>query len=393
MNIAILYPWGDILKHSSGACLRVNLLTDYLKERCKEVRVFSIGNERDVHRENVHYSFYQQPHLVSQLSDKCYGLYYRVLDRMTSGKSRKEARGLWRYYEYYFDPVFVNRITGIVRWADVVFLKYPFWASRVAEKCRRYQKPLILTTYDVCSDAIVEVPFLRQWSMHAEIRAMRRANHVVCVSVEDQTVFKQYGIDAEVIPHPIDLNRCQPRSLSQVDLKHLTRLGVTQGNLCMFVGSLHTPNVEAVHTIRRVAALTPNSNFVIVGGCCAPELNGNFLAVGVIPPGDPAFQALYNAADLLLAPLRSGTGASLKVIEGMAFGKPVLGTSVGFRGYLVESGINCVICNDFAGYPEIITRLMNDLPRRREIGSNARRFAEAYGYRRVFQRYAELIGL
>jgi glycosyltransferase involved in cell wall biosynthesis len=102
-------------------------------------------------------------------------------------------------------------------------------------------------------------------------------------------------------------------------------------------------------------------------------------------------QALYQMAALIVSPLVSGTGTSVKIIEALGHGKPIIGTQVAFRGYPVESGVHCIVNDDLAEYPRLITELLPNLEKRQKLGNEARKFAEAYDYRKIYQQYAELI--
>ncbi len=94
---------------------------------------------------------------------------------------------------------------------------------------------------------------------------------------------------------------------------------------------------------------------------------------------------------MVLIPLPFGTGASVKTIEALAYGKPVLGTSAAFRGFPVTPGMNCEIEEDLEKYPDLIAGLLDDPDRCANLGSNARQFAKSYEYTKIYARYAELI--
>jgi glycosyltransferase involved in cell wall biosynthesis len=115
----------------------------------------------------------------------------------------------------------------------------------------------------------------------------------------------------------------------------------------------------------------------------------NFIAIGSVD--EELLRDLYVGADLVVAPLPFGTGVSVKVLEAMAYGKVVIGTSVAFRGYSVVPGVHCVVVDDLDSYPTEIVRLLNDRIRSQALSEAARAFAETFDYRSVFKRYRELI--
>jgi glycosyltransferase involved in cell wall biosynthesis len=162
------------------------------------------------------------------------------------------------------------------------------------------------------------------------------------------------------------------------------------------VGSGINPNLEAVTAIKKMAdaiSREPSAKdkltFVTAGTCCGPQQGDNFLSLGCV--SKEVLDGLYEIADIVIVPLKSGTGSSLKTLEAMAYGKPVLGTIIGFRGYPVETGMQCLIEDDLSRYPEIIIELLSDPERQRLLGEAAFEFASRYDYRTVYKRYAELL--
>jgi glycosyltransferase involved in cell wall biosynthesis len=189
-----------------------------------------------------------------------------------------------------------------------------------------------------------------------------------------------------VIPNPV--NFPDQQMLNNASIEDRIKMKI-KDNFCLFVGSQHTPNLEAVQQIRHLAKLTPSVQFIIVGSCCQSEENKNFFALGKVSQETLVY--LYQQASLILSPLLSGTGSSLKIVEAMAYGKVLLGTAIAFRGYPVTSGVNCLIEDDFFRYPTLIKQVLNELDTMTKIGDNAKQFAQNYDYRTLYQSYVKLI--
>jgi glycosyltransferase involved in cell wall biosynthesis len=96
-------------------------------------------------------------------------------------------------------------------------------------------------------------------------------------------------------------------------------------------------------------------------------------------------------SDVVLVPLQAGTGTSRKTLEALAFGKPILGTGMGFRGIPVSSGLNGIVADDLASWPELVRKLVADVELRRTLAVEARELAQVFDYRVVYERYAEII--
>jgi glycosyltransferase involved in cell wall biosynthesis len=71
----------------------------------------------------------------------------------------------------------------------------------------------------------------------------------------------------------------------------------------------------------------------------------------------------YNSIELAVAPLRYGTGTSVRVLEAMSFGCPIVSTSVGVRGLSSEELTGVSVADDpdaFAAY--VIETISSELP-------------------------------
>ncbi|MGK7930175.1 MAG: glycosyltransferase [Microcystaceae cyanobacterium] len=393
-NIAILYPWGDILERKSGASQRVGLLINYLQAQGYNLWLMTTGEKQDFYQDNIHYSYYQQQFSEANLVNKVYRDAYQVwqtsltLDKIDKQGIVPEADHWlpWIYHQFRFDDVFKKQIEAIADWATIIILEYPFWAAIVGEICQRKGVKLIITAHDVLSQQLPKDSQLRKIALAEEIQGLKQADQLVCVSTEDQAFFQQYGLDSLVIENPVKLPNQQ--MLKNTSIGDETQIKIKEP-FCLFVGSQHLPNLEAVQQIRHIAKLTPSVQFIIVGSCCQSEENKNFLALGKVSQESLVY--LYQQASLILSPLTSGTGSSLKIVEAMAYGKVVLGTVIAFRGYPVTSKVNCLVEDDFSCYPTLINQVLNEPNLMVKIGGNAKQFAKKYDYQTLYQSYVKLI--
>jgi len=120
----------------------------------------------------------------------------------------------------------------------------------------------------------------------------------------------------------------------------------------LFMGSGHPPNVEAADFLVRLADELSDCVIVIAGGVCG-HLAHRALPLNVELAGafdDVDKQRLLSAATLYLNPVVLGSGTSLKAVEALAAGIPMVSTSEGVRGLPLTSGAHCLIADrrDFA---------------------------------------------
>jgi glycosyltransferase involved in cell wall biosynthesis len=156
---------------------------------------------------------------------------------------------------------------------------------------------------------------------------------------------------------------------------------VVPGTLLFLGHFAHPPNRDAAIWLAReimpaVLERQPDARLRIVG-TAAPrevlELAGP--RVEVVPDA-PSIEPHLEQAAVVLAPVRTGGGMRMKVLQALASGKAVVTTPRGTEGYTgfgVEPPL--VVADDAAGLAEETASLLTDAPRRRELGERAREFA------------------
>jgi polysaccharide biosynthesis protein PslH len=164
-----------------------------------------------------------------------------------------------------------------------------------------------------------------------------------------------------------------------------------------FVGSMDwLPNVRAAHYLVReimplVWNLNPQIKCFIVGRKPGPEVQ----ALGsdrVIVTGEvPSVREYYERAALVVVPVPDGGGVKIKLVEAMALGKAVVSTSAGAAGLSVEHDRHLMIADRAQEFADAIVRLLDDEPKRRELGGCAREFVAANLSPRETERQAGLI--
>ncbi len=400
MKVAILYPWPTIRKRT-GASIRVQLLIDYLKERCEAVSVFSVANERDFRVGNVQYIFFNcfPTHPFKEHIQRA-GLHRAILERLSSqywgaklsqviGKAFCEIPWLNLFYQFRFNADFKAVIRSVVKRSDVVFLEYPFWAKIVGSICNAERIPWILTAHDIISRTYAGSRALSRLLSRTELDALRLSSSLCCVAEQDHRILADYGIEARCISNPIDISKCKVDSTASSQWDFRVRHELESRRICLFVGSGHIPNYEAVETMKKIATKVPECTFLIVGACASPGRTNNVVRLGEIDEEELALA--YGAANLVIIPLERGTGSSLKLLEAMAYGKPILTTTAGCRGYAFKSGVHGLVADRLDDYPEIVNAMLEDESRLREYSTEARRLSEKYDYRTVYDAYWDII--
>jgi sugar transferase (PEP-CTERM/EpsH1 system associated) len=170
-----------------------------------------------------------------------------------------------------------------------------------------------------------------------------------------------------------------------VDLERfpLQRGARTPGTIA-FTGNLgYFPNVDAVSWFARevlplVRAEIADATLTVVGARptrVVRALEGLGPHVRVVGP--VADLASYiGRARVAVAPIRAGSGQSLKVLEAMACGTPVVATSRAVEGLAVEDDRHLLVGDDAGSFARQVVRLLRDEDLARRLASEARRRVE-----------------
>jgi polysaccharide biosynthesis protein PslH len=158
-----------------------------------------------------------------------------------------------------------------------------------------------------------------------------------------------------------------------------------QPGLLLFFGTFtHGPNREAAlwlarEILPRIGAGDPGARLRIVG--TAPPAEVRALAgprVEVVADA-PSIRPHLEAASVVLAPVRSGGGMRMKVLQALAAGRPVVTTGLGAEGFTaLEPDPPLIVAEGAGGIAEAAAGLLADPDRARGLGRRAREFAERH---------------
>jgi glycosyltransferase involved in cell wall biosynthesis len=202
-----------------------------------------------------------------------------------------------------------------------------------------------------------------------ELATVRRFDRVVTVTDVDRD---QLGMSADspqacTIPIPV---------LPEYDVEPFADY---DPNLVAHAGTMYyPPNVDgAVWTCAEIfphiRKSKPDAKLLIIG--MRPTRKVWALAslpgVTVMEGGEDMIPHLRRCA-ILLAPLRSGSGMRVKIVNSFAMGVPVVSTTVGCEGLPVEDGVHLLIADDPAEFAAKTVRLMDDRGLRRRLIDNGK---------------------
>jgi glycosyltransferase involved in cell wall biosynthesis len=292
---------------------------------------------------------------------------------------------------------------------DVVNLEFPYHAYLRLRQSPpgTPSPPLVLDAHEIAYDVVRQVAhgdvgvsrrlYARlNWRKLRgdECAAFRAADGICACSAADQARVLAHVPTARtaVIPNAADVDFYQPRSSDPS----------SDGRTVVFFGLLSTlQNIEGVRFFVQeiwplVAARRSDARVKIIGARppqAVRELAGPRVEItGFV---DDLRPHLASAA-VLVVPLRLGGGTRLKIVEGMAMGRPIVSTTLGAEGIEAVNERDILIADEPSSFAAAVVRLLDDPALAARIGSSARRLAvERYSWaaaaRKLEQFFADVI--
>jgi polysaccharide biosynthesis protein PslH len=183
-----------------------------------------------------------------------------------------------------------------------------------------------------------------------------------------------------------------------VDTRALRPVAAPEAPALLFTGTMsYPPNAEALLWLLReiwplVRDAVPESRLLVVGRD-VPEEARRVADPRVEIAGWVADMAPWFArASVVLVPILSGGGTRLKVLDGLASGRPVVSTTMGAEGIAIDDGKHALIADDADAFAQAAIRLLAEPELAARIGAAGRRLAEqSYDWRAIGDRLEALL--
>lgn len=205
-----------------------------------------------------------------------------------------------------------------------------------------------------------------------EIEIVKSVDAIVPITDYDKQLFEQMGFEKSIFTciTGVDVDLYQTKQNVQVKPKTV-----------FYFGSMDwMPNQEAVNWFlencwAKVSEAVHDAKFVIAGrGVPQSFLQLNLPNVLVIENVIDS-KAFYQKYQIMLVPLLSGSGLRIKIIEGMAYGKPIVSTSVGAEGIYCDTKKDLIIADNSEDFSNAVIELLNNPVKRIALEKNAASFA------------------
>lgn len=221
------------------------------------------------------------------------------------------------------------------------------------------------------------IALITKW---AEGQLISKANLCTAVSKEDADHFERlYGEKLLILPNGVDVSFFDSTTDLQIE-KIKSKYNLSK-NIVLFMGlTSFKPNKEAidflVHDVfPTVVKRCPEAKLAIIGGEIKYKREW-LLNPGIIPFEEvPAF---VKACDVCVAPVFSGSGTRVKILEYMAAKKPVLSTTKGAEGISYQAGETLVVADTANKFVEEILCLLRETDYAEKLGQKGSELVRAH---------------
>ncbi len=245
---------------------------------------------------------------------------------------------------------------------DLVILSRADAAVELMEVARR-NCPNARLVFDT-----VDLHFLREQRLAALTGDQTTRRLAVYRRREELDLIAQADMTLVVSPIERDL---LSREIPEADVRTLSNIHQIQGSKTpfaerhdiFFIGSFtHPPNTDAVlwfcrEILSLIIAKIPALQFFVIGADPPTEIrslaSNHVRILGHVPDLSP----YLDGCRLSVAPLRYGAGVKGKINQSLAYGVPVVGTSIAVEGMFLEDGESVLIADKPQDFAEAVEKL------------------------------------
>jgi glycosyltransferase involved in cell wall biosynthesis len=340
---------------------------------------------------------------------------------METYKHPKPALGYPTNFEKYFSPesVFINTKTNLLKaFINLIFTNQSYHLVRFKNK--KYEEKLISVLQNfnpkiVVLDSLFTCGYIETIRLHTKAKIIYRAHNIEfqiweekakkTSSILKKTYLRIQSIrlkkeELSVIKKTDGIMAITAKDLhffeQHVNYKKLMTLPFTvditnypaekdyQRNAIFFIGAMDWfPNFEGIqwfinHVWGEILKKFPTSTFYLAGKAM-PEIfknkeNQNIINLGEVPDA----KKFMENAPIMIAPIFSGGGLKIKMIEAMAMGKVVICNSEAAFGIPIKDKKSVLIAEDAASFINQITACFSNKIDKVNIGLEGRILIEQH---------------
>jgi len=362
-----------------GSSIAVYNMTQGLLQNGAEVHLMAINTKKHFKPESfVPAEFKKQANYISVPHDTNPDFFGAIANLFTS-----QSYFVSRFYFKEFETELIKKLQEVK--FDIVQLEGLFMAVYI-DVIKKYSKAkVVLRAHNVeyliwerhlkNEKFILKNKYLQLQTQRLkkfEMAALQKVDAVVSITNVDKAVFQ--GL----------CNKPVFNCISGVDISQYiskSMIGFKEKTVFYFGSMDWLPNQQAVDWFlkncwMKISEAVPDATFVIAG----KNMPDRFLKINernvMVVPKVADSKDFYCQHDIMIVPLLSGSGLRIKIIEGMAYGKPIVSTSIGAEGIDITNGTNILIANYPSDFISAVIDLLQHPEKKENMGREAQAFAK-----------------
>lgn len=369
------YPAND------GSSIAICNLAEGLADSGVELHILPINTEKHFKPNNsVPASFSRKTHYQSvykNTNTSALGAFANLF----SGQSYFVSRFFFKEYE----DALIKKLTSTS--FDIVQLEGIFMATYIPI-IKKYSKAKITLRAHNIEHQIWErhLPHEKNWFKKTyltlqsnrlkafELEAFSEVDAIVTITDEDKK-----GIQ-HLIPQQ-KIHTC----LTGINLETYKQIHqAAQPNTIFHFASMDwLPNIEAVEWLltnvwQEVLKKVPSAQLILAGRGMPEKIKQAASKNIIIIENVVDSKLFYATYDVMLVPLWSGSGLRIKLVEGLAYGKPIITTSIGAEGIPYTKNKELLIADTTEEFVTAIINLLSNSTQKLQLQTNARALAESH---------------
>jgi glycosyltransferase involved in cell wall biosynthesis len=218
--------------------------------------------------------------------------------------------------------------------------------------------------------------YLRNQNKHLrefELDAINQFDLLIAITQPDMDAFRSFGFNKEGIIAPVGINLAEyPEN----------EMGAESSKRLCFIGALDwMPNQQGLvwfieKVWQKLSGVHKCVQFHIAGKNTPDWIRQKAGQLAIVHGEVPDAKAFIQQHGVLVAPLFSGSGIKIKVLEGMALGRVVVTTDIGVEGIPAVNGQHLLIANSAEDFERLLKWCFENPGKAAEIGKQARVFIQ-----------------
>jgi glycosyltransferase involved in cell wall biosynthesis len=235
---------------------------------------------------------------------------------------------------------------------DIAIVEYAFFSKALTCFPRGVLK--ILDTHDVLTnrhEIYLKHNYKYNWfatTAAQEKKGLKRADIIIAIQEGEREFFSRLARKRTVtIGHTVKIKMTEKKAASTRSI--------------LFIGSANQSNIDAINyfideIFPKIKLVIPDAILLVAGAVCR-GLSGfdiNIIRLGEVIDLD----STYDKCDMVVNPIRFGTGLKIKNIEALGYAKPLVTTSIGAEG--MESGkeIAFLLANNAKSFSAAVIKIL-----------------------------------